>query len=76
MFTLFLLCIIVDYQGYQFTKGDILLADIYTLNKTSSVYQDHDTFIPDRYIDDQKTMTASANGSVQLRDHYNFGYGR
>ncbi|KAI9300742.1 cytochrome P450 [Cunninghamella echinulata] len=65
-----------DYQGYQFTKGDILLADIYTLNKTSSVYQDHDTFIPDRYIDDQKTMTASANGSVQLRDHYNFGYGR
>ncbi|CAO3615735.1 unnamed protein product [Cunninghamella blakesleeana] len=65
-----------EYNDYQFHKGDILLGDVNTMNKTSPSYDHHNTFIADRYIDDQKSMSASANGNIQSRDHYNFGFGR
>jgi cytochrome P450 len=39
-------------------------------------YTDPETFNPERFLHDPRTMTASANGNINNRDHFNFGFGR
>lgn len=40
------------------------------------VYHDPETFTPERFTNNKKTMLAAANGKPEDRDHYNFGWGR
>lgn len=39
-------------------------------------YENPFEFIPERFLDNLKTMQASANGNIEQRDTYNFGWGR
>lgn len=40
------------------------------------VYDDPETFKPDRFHGNSATMMASAYGKLKGRDHFNFGWGR
>ncbi|KAI8065891.1 cytochrome P450 [Gongronella butleri] len=64
------------YNGFAFNKDDILLTNMYQMHRRSPLHDKPDFFIPDRFLDTAKTMHASANGDVERRDHYNFGWGR
>lgn len=33
-------------------------------------------FLPERFMNNLKTMEASSHGKVAERDHFNFGWGR
>jgi cytochrome P450 len=39
-------------------------------------YENQEEFIPERFIDDDKTMSAASNGKFSERDQFNFGWGR
>lgn len=39
-------------------------------------YEKPHEFIPERFMNNLKTMQASANGKIEERDQYNFGWGR
>lgn len=40
------------------------------------VYENPTSFNPDRFLDHTRTISASANGSIDTRDQFNFGWGR
>jgi cytochrome P450 len=46
------------------------------MHTKSGFYKDGDTFDPERYFGDTRTMFAAANGKTDARDHFNFGWGR
>jgi cytochrome P450 len=47
-----------------------------SIHKNVERYQDPLTFIPDRFMNNIKTMQSAANGKLDERDHFNFGWGR
>lgn len=44
--------------------------------KVGGYYDDADKFIPERFMNNLKTMLSAANGRFEERDHFNFGWGR
>ncbi|KAI8982679.1 cytochrome P450 [Pilobolus umbonatus] len=66
--------IIVD--GYFIPKDTTIGTSLDSMNRNPTVYSNPEEFIPDRFIDNDKSMTASANGKIEERDHYLFGWGR
>jgi cytochrome P450 len=47
-----------------------------SMHEGSNVYGEPEKFIPERFLNNTKSMYASANGHVSERDHFNFGWGR
>ncbi|KAI8333092.1 cytochrome P450 [Chlamydoabsidia padenii] len=66
----------VVVRDYLFPKGTVLLANMKGMHMNPEFYPDPETFKPERYLDNTRTMSASANGNVNNRDHFNFGFGR
>ncbi|KAI9309013.1 cytochrome P450 [Cunninghamella echinulata] len=66
----------VVVQNYFIPKDSILATSMVAMHKNPNVYDDPDTFNPDRFLNDVSTFTSSANGKIQNRDQYNFGWGR
>lgn len=46
------------------------------MHADSSPYHQPERFDPQRFMQNQKTMQAAANGKIEERDHFNFGWGR
>lgn len=46
------------------------------MHKQADRYPEPERFIPERFMNNLKTMLASANGKIEERDHFNFGWGR
>jgi cytochrome P450 len=46
------------------------------MHLNEDVYPDAKKFIPERFLENKKSMFAAANGRLEERDHYNFGWGR
>lgn len=46
------------------------------MHKNTKMYSDPDSFKPERFLNHKKTMQAAANGKLQERDHFVFGWGR
>lgn len=53
-----------------------MLSNIHALNTDPKSYFEPEKFNPERFVNDTRTFYASANGSVQNRDIYVFGWGR
>lgn len=47
-----------------------------SIHKNGERYPEPEKFKPERFLDNLKTMSASANGSIDGRDLYVFGWGR
>lgn len=62
-------------DGYIIPKGATIISNMDSMHK-SSVYHEPEEFIPERFINNMKTMQSAANGRFEERDHYNFGWGR
>lgn len=68
--------IIVAYRNYIIPKGTVIVTNIHTLHNDSKTFHDANKFIPDRFIQDTRSMYASSNGNVLNRDQFVFGWGR
>lgn len=48
-----------------------------SIHKDPKQYPIHpESFLPERFMNNLKTMQSSANGKIEERDHFNFGWGR
>ncbi|ORZ01290.1 cytochrome P450 [Syncephalastrum racemosum] len=65
-----------EYRGYYIPQGTTLISNMYAMHRNPDAYENPDTFKPERFINNTKTMMASMNGALEGRDHYNFGWGR
>ncbi|CAO3645241.1 unnamed protein product [Cunninghamella blakesleeana] len=63
-------------HDYFIPKGTILVSSMTAMHYNSDVYEDPTTFNPDRFLNYSRTISASANDSIESRDQYNFGWGR
>lgn len=63
-------------DGYLIPKNTTIISSMESMHMNPRFYNEPTVFNPDRYINSQKTMQASANGRIEDRDHFNFGWGR
>ncbi|KAI8876970.1 cytochrome P450, partial [Backusella circina FSU 941] len=66
----------VELGQYIIPKGTIVLTSMRSLHENPDAYEDPEKFIPERFLNNTKSMYAAANGRVSERDHFNFGWGR
>ncbi|KAI8982595.1 cytochrome P450 [Pilobolus umbonatus] len=66
--------VVVD--GYFIPANTTIIASMDTMNMSRNVFDNPEEFNPDRYKGNVKSMMASANGKIEERDHYSFGWGR
>lgn len=71
-----LTCFIVVVRNYRIPKGTVLVSNMFAVHRNNDVYPEADKFIPERFMNNLKTMSASANSKIEQRDQYNFGWGR
>jgi cytochrome P450 len=46
------------------------------MHKNPERFPQPEQFIPERFINNLKTMQSATNGKLEDRDHFNFGFGR
>ncbi|KAI8334337.1 cytochrome P450 [Chlamydoabsidia padenii] len=63
-------------RDYLIPKGSVLVGNTIGMHMNPDVYTDPETFNPDRFMDNTRTMSSSANGTINQRDMYLFGWGR
>lgn len=73
---LFKLIFLVVYQNYLIPKGTVLAATTVSMNCSENLYKEPETFMPERYLDNTKTLHAASKGNVNNRDQFTFGWGR
>ncbi|CAO3644755.1 unnamed protein product [Cunninghamella blakesleeana] len=63
-------------RDYLIPKGAVLVPSMVAMHYNPEVYENPNTFNPDRFLKYSRTLSAAANGSIESRDQYNFGWGR
>lgn len=63
-------------RNYLIPKGSVLATSMDAIHKNPDVYDDPETFNPDRFVNKTNSIYSSANGNINDRDQYNFGWGR
>ncbi|CAO3639618.1 unnamed protein product [Cunninghamella echinulata] len=66
----------VILRNYFLPKGSILVSSMDGMHLNADVYDDPKVFNPDRFVNKTNTLLSSANGNINNRDQYNFGWGR
>ncbi|KAI8365552.1 cytochrome P450 [Blakeslea trispora] len=66
--------IIVD--GYLIPKDSTIVTSMESMHFKPDIFEDPNTFNPKRFMNNLKTMQSAANGRLEDRDHFNFGWGR
>ncbi|KAI8982663.1 cytochrome P450 [Pilobolus umbonatus] len=66
----------IEVDGYIIPKNTTIIMSMDSANRNPDVHSNPEEFIAERYIDNDKSMMASANGKIEERDHYTFGWGR
>ena len=67
---------IVVVDGYLIPQGTTVIANMLSMHTQPAYFSDPHKFIPERFMDNLKTMQSAANGKFEERDHFNFGFGR
>jgi cytochrome P450 len=67
---------LVTLRGYTFPKGSMFMTSMDYMQRMSGHFDDQESFKPERYLPDPKTMTAASNGKLSERDQFVFGWGR
>ncbi|KAI8354066.1 cytochrome P450 [Blakeslea trispora] len=65
---------IVD--GYLIPKDATIISSMNAMHNDPERFQNPEKFDPERFMGNLKTMQSAANGSIEYRDHFNFGWGR
>ncbi|KAI8367441.1 cytochrome P450 [Choanephora cucurbitarum] len=63
-------------DGYLIPKGATILSSMNAMHYDPARFSNPEVFDPERFMDNVKTMQAAANGSIENRDHFIFGWGR
>ncbi|KAI8144958.1 cytochrome P450 [Fennellomyces sp. T-0311] len=66
----------IECYGYIIPKGTVVMSNMHGLHLNPEMYAEPEKFIPERFLGNQATMMASANGKLESRDHFQFGWGR
>ncbi|KAG2236928.1 cytochrome P450 [Thamnidium elegans] len=66
----------IEIDGYVIPKDAMFMPNLYSMHRNPTFYNNPKAFFPERYLDNLRTMQAAANGRVEKRDHFNFGWGR
>ncbi|KAI8985516.1 cytochrome P450 [Pilobolus umbonatus] len=66
----------IDVDGYLIPEGSTIFAGMEAMHFNSNNYDDPERFMPERFLGIEKSMLACAQGNIEERDHYNFGWGR
>ncbi|KAI8139311.1 cytochrome P450 [Fennellomyces sp. T-0311] len=66
----------VSCRGYYIPKGTTIASNMRAMHMSPDIFDDPETFKPDRLIHHLKPMSALVNAAVQDRDLYIFGWGR
>lgn len=66
----------VETRGYYIPKGTVMASNMHAMHQNPDAFSDPDKFIPERFMNNIKTMSSSANSGIDNRDQYNFGWGR
>lgn len=65
------------YEGMTIPKGTVIFPSLPSLNRDPALYNEPDTFKPERFLDDNLGSFASAHQSdFRKRDHLSYGFGR
>ncbi|GAN11298.1 ribosomal protein S1 [Mucor ambiguus] len=63
-------------DNFIIPKGAMLISSMDSMHKSAENYPNPETYSPERFMNNLKTMHAAANGKLEERDHYAFGWGR
>ncbi|GAA5805858.1 hypothetical protein HPULCUR_011384 [Helicostylum pulchrum] len=66
----------VEVDGYIIPKGSTVVPSMESMHVDPDFYPEPYQFLPERFMNNLKTMDASSHGKVTERDHFNFGWGR
>ncbi|KAI8982598.1 cytochrome P450, partial [Pilobolus umbonatus] len=66
--------VVVD--GYFIPANTTIMPSMDAMHMSGNIFDNPEEFNPDRYKGNVKSMMASANGKIEERDHYSFGWGR
>ncbi|KAL0086935.1 hypothetical protein F4703DRAFT_1927808 [Phycomyces blakesleeanus] len=66
----------IEFHEYFIPKDTVLITSMYTMHMRPENFSEPEKFIPERFLDDMRTWSASANGAIEDRDMYAFGWGR
>ena len=66
----------MDVQGYYIPKGTVMVSNMHAMHLNPKAFSNPEEFIPERFLNNLKPMSASANSGIDNRDQYNFGWGR
>ncbi|KAI8879554.1 cytochrome P450 [Backusella circina FSU 941] len=61
---------------YYIPKGSVVVSSMDHMHRNPKVYDRPLDFMPERFMNNTKTMNSISNGNVEGRDQYNFGWGR
>lgn len=74
LFCFFSRLVLID--NYIIPKGAMLISSMDSMHKKANNFSCPESYCPERFINNLKTMHAAANGKLEERDHYAFGWGR
>ncbi|GAA5808616.1 hypothetical protein MFLAVUS_002008 [Mucor flavus] len=66
----------VFVDGYMIPKHSAIISSMDSMHLRADVYPEPEKYIPERFLSNTKPMQTAANGKVEDRDHFNFGWGR
>ncbi len=65
------------YLGHYVPQGTIVIPNIPALSRDPQVYEDPESFCPERFLGNDLNAAASAkNPDFRKRDHFHYGFGR
>ncbi|KAI8985318.1 cytochrome P450 [Pilobolus umbonatus] len=66
----------IEVDGYFIPCGSYLFTSMDSVHRNTTLYDEPEKFKPERFLKFEKPMSSTANGKLDDRDHFAFGWGR